>query len=83
MYPKQGTKELGKGESGSVKRDTQNTLRDQSGSTPVLLPECLRANSCFLKNKQKQQKLLDQNSGAKRNEALFSDPGKWNAGITL
>lgn len=66
-----------------MKRDNRDTLRDQSGSTPGLLPAWLRVNSCFLKNKQKQQKLLDRNSGAKRNEARFSDPGKCNAGVIL
>lgn len=79
MYPKQGTKELGKGENGSVKRDTQDTLRDQSGPMPVLLLECLCVNSCFLKNKQKQP--LDHNSGAKRNDTRFRDPGQCNVGI--
>lgn len=43
-----------------MKRDTQDTLRDQSGSTAVLLPECLHVNSRSLENKQQQQKLLDR-----------------------
>ena len=47
---------------------------------PVLLPECLRVNSCFLKNKQQQQK-LDQNTDVKRKKAAFCDPGEHSAGL--
>lgn len=79
MYPKQGTKEPGEGESGSVKRDTRDTLRDQSGPVPVLLLECLCVSSCFLKNKQKQR--LDHDSGTKRNDTRFCDPGERNVGV--
>lgn len=81
MYPKQGTKEPGKGKRGCVRRDSQDALRDQSGSMPVLLPECLRVNSCFLKNKQQQQKLLGQNTDVKRKKAPFCDPGEHSAGL--
>lgn len=44
MHPKQGAKEPVEGESGRVKRDPRGTLRDQSGSEPVLLSECLHAD---------------------------------------
>lgn len=53
MYTKQGTKELGKGESGRMKRNTQDSLGDQSGSGPVLLPEGLCVNLCVFKNSDK------------------------------
>lgn len=49
MYPKQRTKELGEGKSGCVRRDPWDTLRDQSGSKPKLLPECVRVKSCTQK----------------------------------
>lgn len=78
MYPKQGTKEPGK-RSGHVKRDTQDTLWDQSGSAPVLLPECLCVNPCFLQNKQQQRKLLNQNTDPMRIGACFCDPGELSA----
>lgn len=53
MHPKQGTKEPGEGESGGVKRDAGVTLRDQSGSVPVLLSECLHADSSPSNNSNK------------------------------
>lgn len=78
MHPKQGTKESGEGKSGHVKRDAQDTLRDQSGSVPVLLSECLHAGLFSLK--QQQQKLLDQDAEGKRNKAHSCDPREHRAG---
>lgn len=57
MYPKQGTKEPGKGESGYVKRSAWDALRDQSGSAAVLLPECLHVNSRSLTNNSNRNSL--------------------------
>lgn len=53
MHPKQGTKEPGEGESGRVKGDARGTLRDQSGSAPALLSECLHADSSPSDNSNK------------------------------
>lgn len=73
MYPKQGTKESGKGESGSVKMDTQDTLRDQSGSKPVLLPECLRVNS-FPQKQTKATKTPCWEQWCKKERSPFLGP---------
>lgn len=80
MHPEQGTEEPGEGESGRVKMDTRDTRRDQSGSVPVLLSDRLHVDASSLKNKQRQQKLLHQNTEGKRNKACSCAPAERDDG---
>lgn len=70
MYPKQGTKEPVEGEAGSVTGNAPDTLRDQSGSTAVLLRECVWT---LVSAKQSKPKPSKQKTNARTDIDLIRD----------